>query len=191
VQNFFDGTTGPTDNTHAVRRFLWVTVCALFLCCVPFGYYRFRSERPPSHHREFSLAPSARQSSGEQADDGATGVAEQIQKSLGMEDRKEKSLARSVEKICLGAAALLLLWGLVSAIRSRRYRLSSFAMDSDSQIRIVQTRRLGDKQCLAVVACERKKFLIAITPQNIGLIGSLDGVEPAPQKNASPDGNPS
>ncbi|MDR0340472.1 MAG: flagellar biosynthetic protein FliO [Puniceicoccales bacterium] len=191
MQNSFDGAIGPTDNAHVMRRFVWVTVCALFLCAVPLCYYRIHAEKPLTLHGKSQSQSSSLQFPKERAGDGFAEAAEQIRVQPEMKGWEGKSPSNSVERICLGAAALLLLWGLVLAMRSRRCRLSSLGKDSGGQIRIVQTRRLGNRQCLAVVACERKKFLIAITSQNIELIDDLDGEERTPQKNAFPEENPS
>ncbi|MDR2664284.1 MAG: flagellar biosynthetic protein FliO [Puniceicoccales bacterium] len=163
-----------------MRRFLWVAACAVFLCAVPFGYYRFHSEKSSL----FPPLPDLANLPGELEGDG-------VAADLGSEPapgsgRGERPLARSVEGICLSLAVLLLLWGAVSALRSRRYRLSSLG-ELGGQIRVVQTRRIGSRHCLAVVAYGPKKFLIGITPQHIEKIADLEREE---QKNAFPERNP-
>jgi flagellar biogenesis protein FliO len=98
-------------------------------------------------------------------------------------------MEKSVKRICILAAVLLLLWGLVRSMRRCRCRLGTLGRDrGTSAIHIANTLHLGPKHYLAVAVCEQKKFLIGISPHSIGLISPLEATESAnlPTKNASP-----
>ncbi|OAM88629.1 hypothetical protein AW736_16325 [Termitidicoccus mucosus] len=50
------------------------------------------------------------------------------------------------------------------------------------RIQIEGTRALGNRQYLAVVVCDRQRFLVGVTPGGIGLVARLDGDPAAEEK---------
>jgi flagellar biogenesis protein FliO len=183
-----------------MKRFLCMFFCAAVICSAPFLYkhishgevplFKGHGERQSHRHQKWTLEEAIRSDgtkrnpiTGELAsekpatdDDGDAAVE---QAPVGNEH-----LEGTVAKICIGTAILMLLWGAVSTMRRRRY--DRFGGDGKSAIQLVSRLSLGQKHYLAVVSCEQKRFLIGITQNGIGRIGSLgEGPLRVVQKSAS------
>ena len=178
-----------------MKRFLCIAFCAAVICSAPFAYKFIGHGSMP-----FSVAGWEKSSRGEAINGhgtrkslhGSRGYfartdAEDIDEENDVGGGSVANLRSSVTKLCVGAAILLLLWGSVNVMRRRRYDRSG--EDGRSAIQIVSKLSLGQKHYLAVVSCEQKRFLIGITQNGIGRIGTLgEGPLRTVQKSASTEG---
>ncbi|HTR48883.1 MAG TPA: flagellar biosynthetic protein FliO [Verrucomicrobiae bacterium] len=56
--------------------------------------------------------------------------------------------------------------------------LSKMAAGKRRGLRLCESLSLGEKRVVAIIECDRQRFLIAATPQNISLLQSLGPAKP-------------
>jgi flagellar biogenesis protein FliO len=85
-----------------------------------------------------------------------------------------------------GGSAWFARWFVALASFLRRMKV----VRREKTLRLCETLPLGEKRFLAVVQCERQRFLIAATNQSISLIERLDGTASERHRLESPDQEP-
>jgi flagellar biogenesis protein FliO len=169
-----------------VKRLLCILFGALVICVAPSAYrHAVRGD-----WRAFSSGRS-----GEKLATSESEVGEGVHQKFGEIDSADgassggpmRSLEATATKICVVAAVLLLLIGLINGMRRRSAVLGGFG--GKNAIQIISKLSLGQRHHLVVVAYEQNKFLISIGPNGVGPVGPLDGAaKKVFQENASPEG---
>ena len=61
--------------------------------------------------------------------------------------------------------------------------ISKLATSRNCRLRLCESLSLGEKRMIAIIECDRQRFLLAATPQNVSLLQSL-----GPAKMDEPQG---